>query len=70
MKAIKITVENRSMLAGRFGREDTNELPVGYWLVTDFGNDETFETVTPARFAALFTVGETLKNDFVDIERK
>jgi hypothetical protein len=72
MKAIKITKDNRQLLASRFNVDvdDYDDvLPIDYWLVTDFGNDETFDTLTEDMFQHNFIVGDTLENDFVAVER-
>jgi hypothetical protein len=72
MKAIKITKDNRQLLASRFNVDvdDYDDmLPIGYWLVTDFGNDDTFDTLTEDMFQHNFIVGDTLENDFVAVER-
>ena len=72
MKAIKITKDNRQLLASRFNVDvdDYDDvLPIDYWLVTDFGNDETFDTLTEDMFNHNFIVGDTLENDFVAVER-
>lgn len=72
MKAVKITAENQQFLASRFGVEPddyTDMLPIGYWLVTDFGNDDTFDTLTEDMFNHNFIVGDTLENGFVAVER-
>lgn len=74
MKAIEITAENTPMLAGRFlvEPEDYDDvLPLGYSLVTDFANDETFDTLSPANFEARFTkTGVILENGFVEVMLK
>lgn len=68
MKAIVITADNRNMLAARYqiDQEDFDDvLPLGYSLVTDFANEDTFDTVTPANLEARFTkTGVTLENGF------
>jgi hypothetical protein len=69
MKGVVITSDNQQMLAGRFNRTEVDELPLGYTLVTDFGVDEHFVTLTPANFDELFTKGETLKNGFFEVIR-
>lgn len=68
MKGIVITAENQQMLVNKFTTgEDLEQFPIGYVLITDFGNEDTFETLTPELFAAKFTAGENLKNDFFDV---
>lgn len=70
MKGIVITDKNRDVLASRFMVEPDDKtalLPLGYYLVTEFGNDETFQTLTEDAFDASFTKGEMLKDDWFDM---
>lgn len=70
VKAITITKENQSMLGQRFDVEPLDypeALPIGYILVTDFGNDETFEVLTAQKFGITFTITNDLDNGFVAI---
>lgn len=72
MKAILITKANQAMLASRYNMEEFDisaRLPVGYYLVTDFGNEETFETLTPELFAQTYVKIEDIKNEFISIAR-
>lgn len=73
MKAVRITKENVDFLATRFGVETEDKedlLPVGYVLVTDFGNDEKFDVLTVDIFNHNFNeTGVTLDNDFFEVER-
>jgi len=72
MKAIYITPANVDMLASRFAveKEDVEEvLPDGYYLITDFGNDEKFDTLTPGLFDATFRKVADIQNGFISIER-
>jgi hypothetical protein len=69
-KAITITPANRDMLASRFTvyKEDYDDmLPLGYILVTDFGNDEKFDVLTKLAFDYFFIVGEKIQNGFVEV---
>lgn len=71
MKAITITAANQDMLVSRFGLEQLDrhrQLPIGYILVTDFGNDENFDVISPALFAKLFKKTGDIKNGFISIE--
>ena len=73
MKGIIITAANQSMLLNRFTTAlDLEQLPIGYILVTDFGNDDTFEVLTTAMFNANYEVvpGEPLQNEFFAVDRK
>lgn len=68
MKGIVITPQNQNILLGSFTTAlDLEQLPVGYILVTDFGNEDTFETLSPEFFAANYTVGATLLHDYFDV---
>jgi hypothetical protein len=73
-KAIKITTGNVGMLASRYSIMDedkTELLPVGYWLVTDFGEDNPdYDVLTNGMFVTNFNLtGVTLENGFVEVER-
>jgi hypothetical protein len=70
MKAIKITTGNQQRLATQFGVEDldrTDRLPIGYILVTAFGVDEHFETLTTAVYESKYGYGPELKNGFFEV---
>jgi len=76
MKAILITVANRSILGTRWNVEFTDYddvLPIGYWLVADFGNnsieDMPFETLTQEKFTETFGAGPftALENDWIEV---
>lgn len=69
MKGIFITEGNRDTLASKFqvDKDDPDLLPIGYWLVTDFGNDETFETLTVENFTMIFSIVGSLKNGWKDL---
>ena len=70
MKAVLITSSNLSFLAGRFRVEDPADVfPLGYTLVTDFGNDDTWEVLTSDVLEEKFTpTGVKLANGFYEIE--
>lgn len=71
MKAIKITSGNQSSLVGSYETiEDESQLPIGDYLVTDFGNEETFEIITNDVLNDLFVIVGELKNGYIQIERK
>lgn len=71
LKAIKIDKENVDMLANRFNVEDVEDiLPLGFWMVVEFGNEETFDVLTQDNFELLFTVGKEIKNGFHVIEAR
>lgn len=74
MKAVLITTINRPMLAARYlvDVDDYDDmLPIGYYLVTDFGNDEKFDTLTTDNLNALFDIGPELENNgFFEVTRK
>lgn len=69
MKAIIIASKKvQDMLASRYGILDKDELlPIGYTLVTDFGNDETFDVITQEKFDANFVKVADLENGFFSI---
>jgi hypothetical protein len=71
MKAILIsTVEIQRELMIRFDVEPGSEddrLPLGYWCVTDFGEDLSFFTLTPENFATSYVITETIENGWVAI---
>ena len=69
IKAILITVENQSSLASNYStvEEVEEQLPVGYYLVADFGNEDTFDVVSADEFANLFTVTGPINNGYVDV---
>lgn len=70
MKAIKITTANRQMLASRYDvdvEDFDSVLPIDYYFITDFGNEETFEVITPALFNAAFIVVSNLLNGFQEV---
>ena len=71
MKAILIsTVDIQRDLMIRFdvavGSED-ERLPLGYWCVTDFGEDLSFFTLTPEKFADTYVIIEEIENGWVAI---
>jgi hypothetical protein len=73
MKAIAITKANQDMLVSRFSVDPIDkdrELPIGMWLVTDFGNDEYFDVVTQVVFDQHFTKGDAIDNGFIVILRR
>ena len=70
MKAILITEKNRPELMLRFNVEPGSEddrLPLGYWCVTDFGEDLSFFTLTPENFETSYVITETIENGWVAI---
>lgn len=71
MKAILIsTVDIQRELMGRFDVEPGSEderLPLGYWCVTDFGEDLSFFTLTPENFTATYVIIEEIENGWVSI---
>lgn len=72
MKGIIITGENQTMLLNRFTTaHDLEQLPIGYILVTDFGNDDTFEVLTTTVFNTNYAVvtGQDLLNDFFEVTK-
>ena len=70
-KGIKITKENQKSLMSKFSKDDAEELfPIGYWLIADFGDDETFDTLTEDTFNELFVIAGEILNGFSAIQRR
>jgi hypothetical protein len=71
MKAIKITDRTIDYLVTKFAvdpLDKNDQFPLGYYVVTDFGNDETFEVLTEGNYLAYLTVTEPeLKNGWVGV---
>lgn len=73
MKAILITTENVNMLASRYNIETEDKedlLPLEYILMTDFGNDDWYDVLSPPVFDANFQWGDRIENGFNIITRK
>ena len=71
MKAIKITEANQSMLMQRYDLIEEVFMPIGYWLVTDFGDlNMDFSLLDNTKFDELFERGRALQNGFIEIARK
>ena len=71
LKATKITPENVDMLASRYGVEDVEDvLPLGFYLVAEFGVDEHFDVLTPSNYELLFTEIGEIRNGFVAVEAR
>lgn len=72
IKAILITESNQSSLGSSYASvEDVEEqLPVGYYLVTEFGNEETFDVLTAEEFSSTFNVVGKINNDYLDVAFK
>lgn len=71
MKAIKITEDNRASIGASYTTIDEPEeqLPVGYYLVADFGNDETFDLISVETLNSSFVIVGELENGYIQIER-
>lgn len=69
IKAILITENNQSSLGASYSTVDDveDQLPIGYYLVTEFGNEETFDVLTTEEFSSTFNVVSALKNDYLDV---
>lgn len=73
MKAILVTKNNQDTLVSKFGVDPDDKdtlVPVDYYLVGEFGDRLPPDIVSASEFGALFTVGDKLKNGFVEITRK
>ncbi len=72
-KACKITQSNQAYLSTRFNVDaDDIEvlLPIGYYVVVDFGSDELYDVLNEANYNALFApTAKELLNDFIEVER-
>jgi hypothetical protein len=73
MKTIKITKDNVDKLASKFGvapEDKEDRLPIGYWLVASFGEDDyPIDVVTETALNEKFTLGEEIKNGFFALIR-
>jgi hypothetical protein len=74
-KAVKITEANQQELIGRYGADmyDLDQFPVGYWLVTDFGDNGEYRydgVLLEADLDAKYTRTKTLLNGFIEIKRR
>lgn len=71
IKAVQITTLNKNYLTERFGSEVNRPLlSIGYYLVTDFGNEDYFDVVSPAIFNETFEKVSKLRNGFYDVVRR
>lgn len=73
MKAIKITEKTIDYLVTKFAvdpEDKADQFPLGYYVVTDFGNDETFEVITEAVYLAKMVVTDPeLDNGWIGVSR-
>lgn len=68
MKACLITDTTIDTLAGRWliEKEDRADLlPMGYWLVTPFGDSPDFDVVTEEVLLERYRKGRTLQHGFI-----
>lgn len=73
MKGILITATNIDMLVSRYNIEAEDKedlLPLEYILVTDFGNDDWYDVVSPPVFDANYVWGDPIDNGFKIITQK
>lgn len=73
LKATKITRDNQKELASKFDivdGEEADELPLGFWLVTEFGNEHSFDVLTPTNFDLLFVIEQEIRNGFYAIQSR
>lgn len=71
LKAIKITETNQSKLAALFNIDDFEGLiDLDFWLVTEFGNEETFFIISLEKMKEEYQVVRPILNDFVEIKKK
>jgi hypothetical protein len=73
MKAVLITKTNQAKLASRYfldAIDYEDKMPIGYYLVCDFGDEDVYELLTEVNLDANFTqTGAILANDFFEIVR-
>lgn len=71
LKAIKVKDKNQNKLASLFNMDDFEGLiEPGYWVVTEFGNEETFFVLSDEKLKADYDVVRPILNDFVEIRKK
>lgn len=73
MKGILITATNIDMLVSRYNIETEDKedlLPLEYILVTDFGNDDWYDVVSPPVFDANYVWGDPIDNGFKIVTQK
>jgi hypothetical protein len=73
MKGILITTANIDTLVSRYNIETEDKedlLPLEYILVTDFGNDDWYDVVSPPIFDANFEWGDPIDNGFMIVNPK
>lgn len=73
MKGILITATNIDMLVGRYAIEAEDKedlLPLEYILVTDFGNDDWYDVLSPPIFDVNYEWGDPIGNEFKIVTRK
>lgn len=73
MKAIYLTKTNVSEVASRYGiaEQDYEQfLPLGYYVVVDFGNEDWYDLISVANFTKLFNKTGDIDNGWISIERK
>lgn len=73
MKGILITTTNIDTLVSRYNIEAEDKedlLPLEYILVTDFGNDDWYDVLSPPIFDANYVWGDPIDNGFKIVTRK
>ena len=71
MKAIYITQRNRPMLMQRYNQIEEKFMPLGFWLVADFGDDNMdFSLLSTENLDKDFTRGPAIENGFIQITKK
>jgi hypothetical protein len=73
MKAVLITKTNQAKLASRYfldAIDYDDKMPIGYYLVCGFSEEDNYELLTEENLDANFTrTGAILANDFFEIVR-
>jgi hypothetical protein len=75
MKAVLITKTNQAKLASRYfldAIDYDDKMPIGYYLVCGFGDEDNYELLTLASLDAAFTYDPlvTLENEFFEVNRR
>ena len=70
MKAIYLTSANVGAVAARYlikEEEYQERLPLGYYVIADFGNEDYFDVVTEAKFNIFFTKTGDIDNGWISV---
>lgn len=75
MKAVLVTKDNQKYLNSRFnpsGDEDSmnDYVPIGFWLVMDFGPDTSYDILSGGLLERIYILGRKLNNGFIEVIKK